>query len=57
MIKPALSLKVEYCSSGFLNSKPMNKQLKKIISSKSLAQPALMALILAAALNPGTPWR
>ena len=57
MLKPALSLKVEYCLVGFLNSQNMSQNLKKIVSSPCFANSALMALLLAAALNPGTPWR
>jgi len=35
----------------------MNKALKNITSFSRLKGPAIMAIILAIALNPGTPWR
>gem|GEM_PF-1390774 len=35
----------------------MNKLLKKLSSTGRLKQLAVMAIILATALNPGTPWR
>jgi hypothetical protein len=35
----------------------MDKNLKKIAAATRLKSSALLAIILATALNPGTPWR